>query len=431
MRFRPARTLILLAIAAGLLPAAGATPVHASHDGQARRCFGAKATIVGTNGDDVILGGPGRDVIVALGGDDDVYGLEGHDALCAGAGDDRLDGGPGVDFVASGDGADEASGGGGSDFVAEDHALSSLADTGADSSADSFSGGGGDDIIADDPGEDVLDGGPGTDTFFGLFSNYPLMIDLRNGRVVTIAESNALSSIENAIGSASADVVFGDERPNVLTGFLGSDVVFGAGGGDILFATVDGDVLDGGGGRTSDAVFALVSQGVQANLDEGTVTSTGRIPDRMLGVEDFLGTAGDDVIVGSGAANRLYGGGGDDLLDGVAGDDSITGDSPFTPWVDLGPWKKEFLPRGRDTLDGGDGNDLLDGGPLADTCTTGERLRHCESRKGEDTSTVARSGVRWHVPAPLRAWLLRMMSAESPSEVVPPVWRSHPAGSGH
>ena len=409
----------MLALAASLVSGALVTPAPASHDGAPRKCFGVKATIVGTDGDDVIRGGPGPDVIVGLDGDDEVYGLGGGDSLCAGGGDDRVDGGPGVDYVASGDGSDQASGGGGSDFVAEDHSLSTLAGTGTDSSADSFSGGGGDDVIADDPGEDALDGGPGSDTFFGLFSNAPLVIDLRNGRVITIAESNSLTSIENAIGSLSADVVIGDEKPNALTGFLGPDVVSGAGGADILLATVEGDVLDGGGGRTPDAVFALVSESVQANLEEGTVSSTGGTPDRMLGIEDFLGTAEDDVIVGSGAANRLYGGGGDDLLEGLAGDDSITGDSPFAPWIDLGPWKREFLPRGEDTLDGGDGNDFLDGGPLTDDCEAGERVRRCESIGRGASSDLRDRPARCCFPAPFRAWLFDLLATAGSGDVPP------------
>ena len=397
-------------------------PGMASHDGQPRRCFGVKATIVGTADDDVLRGTPEADVIVALDGDDEVYALGGRDAICAGSGDDLADGGPGSDLVAAGDGTDRSFGGAGSDFVAEDHAHSSLADIGTDASDDSFSGGRGDDLIADDPGEDALDGGPGSDTFFGLSSLDPLVIDLRNGHVITIAESNTLTSIENAIGSMSADVVFGDEKENALTGFLGADVVSGAGGADILFATVDGDVLDGGGGRTSDAVFALVSEGVQANLEEGTVSGAAGAPDRMLGVEDFLGTAKDDVIVGSGADNRLYGGGGDDVLEGLAGDDSIVGDSPFAPWIDLGPWKREFRPRGDDTLDGGEGNDLLDGGPLTDDCKSGERVRRCESI-GREAPSLRAPDVRCCFPAPFRAWLFDLLAARTTIGEVSPFAR--------
>ena len=53
-------------------------------------CFGAPATIVGTEGNDQLFGTPGPDVIVTLGGDDSVFGLAGDDRICLGPGDDIL-----------------------------------------------------------------------------------------------------------------------------------------------------------------------------------------------------------------------------------------------------------------------------------------------------------------------------------------------------
>src|SRR5262249_61789201 len=79
----------------------------ATADGSAQNestCFGAAATIVGTQGDDQIIGTPGPDVIVTLGGGDSVIGLGGDDRICLGdgndivlpgAGNDMIDGGPG------------------------------------------------------------------------------------------------------------------------------------------------------------------------------------------------------------------------------------------------------------------------------------------------------------------------------------------------
>jgi hypothetical protein len=83
-------------------------------------CFGRPATIVGTDGDDVIVGTPGDDVFVALGGKDIVLGLGGNDRICGGDGDDiliggagrdRLSGGPGEDILIGGDGWDVCRGG--------------------------------------------------------------------------------------------------------------------------------------------------------------------------------------------------------------------------------------------------------------------------------------------------------------------------------
>src|SRR4051794_41901529 len=53
------------------------------------------ATIVGTEGVDVIRGTDGPDVIAGLGGDDVIFGLGGDDLICGGAGGGPVGGGGG------------------------------------------------------------------------------------------------------------------------------------------------------------------------------------------------------------------------------------------------------------------------------------------------------------------------------------------------
>lgn len=76
----------------------------------AARCGGQRATIVGTNSDDIILGTDGRDVIAARGGADAVYAGGGNDLICTAAGADRIDGGSGTDTCVGGAGRDSATG---------------------------------------------------------------------------------------------------------------------------------------------------------------------------------------------------------------------------------------------------------------------------------------------------------------------------------
>ncbi len=89
-------------------------------------CGGLAATIVGTEGDDVLVGTPGDDVIVGLGGRDVINGRGGDDVICGGSGDDVINGaegddtlfgGPGRDVVNAGDGDDVVYGGSGRDVV--------------------------------------------------------------------------------------------------------------------------------------------------------------------------------------------------------------------------------------------------------------------------------------------------------------------------
>ena len=63
-------------LAAAALTIAATTAVAAPASAAAPTCFGQRATIVGTGGDDDLHGTKGRDVIVALGGHDEVEGRE-------------------------------------------------------------------------------------------------------------------------------------------------------------------------------------------------------------------------------------------------------------------------------------------------------------------------------------------------------------------
>jgi Ca2+-binding RTX toxin-like protein len=120
-------------------------------NGQAPKCAGHRATIVGTSGRDRIVGTRRADVIVALGGSDRISGGGGDDIICGGAGNDRISGGSGNDKLYGQDGKDTVSGGSGDD----------RASGGAGN--DKVSGGSGDDNLAGGSGNDKLSGGSGTD----------------------------------------------------------------------------------------------------------------------------------------------------------------------------------------------------------------------------------------------------------------------------
>lgn len=68
----------------------------------AQRCFGKRATIVGTKKAERLRGTRRADVIWAAGGRDRLIGLGGRDRLCGGAGNDRLLGGNGSDRLDGG-----------------------------------------------------------------------------------------------------------------------------------------------------------------------------------------------------------------------------------------------------------------------------------------------------------------------------------------
>ena len=83
---------------------------------EAYECFRAAATIVGTPGDDVLIGSEdSADVIMGLGGDDVIRGSE--DINSSSAPGDRLCGGSGDDYIRGAVGEDRIQGGGDNDNV--------------------------------------------------------------------------------------------------------------------------------------------------------------------------------------------------------------------------------------------------------------------------------------------------------------------------
>jgi poly-gamma-glutamate capsule biosynthesis protein CapA/YwtB (metallophosphatase superfamily) len=127
-------------------------------------CRGQVATILGTEGDDLVVGTPGDDVIVTRGGDDAVWAGGGNDLICLGDGDDFANGGDGDDHIRAGDGDDLVLGGGGADTVWSGNGDDVA--SGLDGDDLLIGEGGGDSLLGGD-GDDVLWGGVGNDRLIG------------------------------------------------------------------------------------------------------------------------------------------------------------------------------------------------------------------------------------------------------------------------
>lgn len=127
-------------------------------------CAGRQTTIVGTGGDDFLIGTFERDVIAGLGGNDTIQGLGGNDVICGDAGDDDIDGGGGSDLILGGSGNDELRGGAGNDKLKGQKGDDELS---GDEGRDRVIGNGGSDHLLGGEGDDVLRGGGGADTLIG------------------------------------------------------------------------------------------------------------------------------------------------------------------------------------------------------------------------------------------------------------------------
>jgi Ca2+-binding RTX toxin-like protein len=366
------------------------------------KCFGKRATIVGSASDNRLRGTPKADVIVGRGGDDVISGRDGRDLLCGGKGSDLLRGGGGNDKLNSGRASDGNSGGAGNDLInggpgrfddarwlnspaginaslltgrATGHGTDVLRnleqlyggpfdDTliGDDDDNtlpgnggnDTVTGNGGNDLVSGGDGDDTIDGGEGFDFLDHYFaiaefgqSPGPVTVDLVAG-TVTGQGSDVISNIEGANGTPGNDTLIGNDENNEFTQtFEGDDNIQGAGGDDLIDGGDGDDTLDGGPGV--DLVGHLDhTVAVTINLTTGTAVGNGS--DVLLGFEDVIGSFNNDTITGDANANLLMGAPGDDTINGLAGDDELLGEGFDFP-----------AGEGNDTLDGGDGNDACDG----------------------------------------------------------------------
>jgi Ca2+-binding RTX toxin-like protein len=335
---------------AGAAVLAGSVALVPAAEAAVPKCFGKRATIVGTRRGDEIRGTRRADVIVAKGGNDLVIGRGGGDRICLGAGADGALGGGGADRIKGGRGSDFATGGGGPDRI--------------------FLEGGAEEFASGGPGNDVIDLGPGIfqfaapgggdDTIIGFtpeagptmdFVGYfnapgPVTVDLGAG-TATGHGTDTLVSIEGAEGSEFDDTLIGTSVSNFLFGLGGNDTIESGGNAgdldspltvdelrfDFLTGDAGDDSITGGAGLNVIA-HDLASTGVNVDLQSGTATGDGT--DTLSEIQVVLGTQFDDSLSGDNGDNLFEGEGGTDSIDGRAGSDTFALIDAESGNVDLG-----------------------------------------------------------------------------------------------
>ncbi|TWC42821.1 Ca2+-binding RTX toxin-like protein, partial [Pseudomonas sp. SJZ079] len=298
--------------------------------------------IDGGYGNDNLFGGAGDDIITDIGGDDVIQGGDGNDVIQAGnstlAGNNLVLGGAGKDFIITTEDISMIFGGTGDDFIlgnkvnlspqggegddwieggTQDGAVGdnnspTLSDDvpGNDifigkGGFDEMIGEGGDDIFVGSDGPDKMDGMSGFDWATYKDDKYGISIDMRlpiesplrgtpnaSGQIVgAVAQSpdsilDRFAEVEGLSGSRFADILRGDDQTAAI----------------IANITARGSILTN---------FALIN-GLRALLGEAA-----------NGPDGIAGTADDQF----GAGNIILGGDGSDIIEGGGGSDVIDGDS--------------------------------------------------------------------------------------------------------
>jgi Ca2+-binding RTX toxin-like protein len=248
-------------------------------------CAGLVATIVGTDGDDRLVGTPDDDVIAGGLGDDELRGLAGDDVLCGDRGTDALDGGAGDDRVYGG----------------RNGLQQPYPDNPPDNVGDRLVGGPGNDLL--DPGWDVTtdaDGGFLPDTISYADAPAGVRVDLGAG---------------TAVGGDGEDTLVLEGSVD-LEGSAYDDVLVSGEFSDNIYAGVGNDVLRGGPGRDY----------LQADPSDLPTPEEAPYDDRVYGGAGgdgiYLGNGDDTARGGSGNDNLAHGSGRAGLLGG-SGDDYL------------------------------------------------------------------------------------------------------------
>ncbi len=225
----------------------------------------------------------------------------------------------------------------------------------------------GNDLVIGNAGDDSLDGGNGADVVSYRRDPSSVNVNLEQGEAIDGWEdTDALSNIENVVGSEFNDIIIADAQANIITAGDGSDTVNGRDGNDDLFGETGDDSLTGeqgndliDGGEGSDTVnYDNSPDSVIVNIDETTdydnpggflhqtIVTDKLIPtdtepeftiaagtaidgfgseDILRNLENIVGSGFDDILIGNETENKIQALDGNDILVGNAGDDSLDG----------------------------------------------------------------------------------------------------------
>jgi VCBS repeat-containing protein len=164
------------------------------------------------------------------------------------------------------------------------------------------------------------------------------------------------------VGLAGNDNLSGNEADDLIFGNQGNDFLQGGDGNDEMFGGRDNDFLDGNLG--DDTIAADLGNDSVLGNDGNDVIDGGQgndVIDGGLGNDAIEGGSENDAIKGSEGNDSLSGGSGADALTGELGADVLYGNGDGDVLDGCSGSDTVFGGLGDDTLFGGTGNDYVDG----------------------------------------------------------------------
>src|SRR5262245_34735741 len=187
--------------------------------------------------------------------------------------------------------------------------------------ANTLYGNTGNNLLSREAGADIMVGGAGNDTF--VVDNPADAVFESSGEgadvVLSTANFGLSANVEVLVlqggadlqgyGNADANTLYGNTGNNLLNGEAGADIMAGGLGNDTYFVDNAGDMVVENAGEGTDAVFAVISYTLAADVEALVLQGSGNLS----------GT-------GNALANSIFGNSGDNALDGRAAPDVLMGD---------------------------------------------------------------------------------------------------------
>lgn len=192
-------------------------------------------------------------------------------------------------------------------------------------------------------GNDTIDGGSGIDTWFidwnnpgGILGTASLLTASQNLNMGIVMSGDAagdtILNVENIVwtfgdflyGNALANDLFGR---GMLEGFAGADNIRAQNSGTSYasYANAGNAYLAGQGITTASGQGVTATLTTSFSVGPAVFNSGDAAGDTYVNINNLMGSAFDDVLIGNNTGNILNGGEGNDLLEGLAGADTFIG----------------------------------------------------------------------------------------------------------
>jgi Ca2+-binding RTX toxin-like protein len=173
-------------------------------------------------------------------------------------------------------------------------------------------------ILYANAGNNVLNGGLGTDTVsYQFISSGPVTVNLSlsTAQNTINAGSDTLISVENLTGTSFGDTLNGDANANRLDGAVGSDTLTGGNGNDTYVVDDAGDrIIETSASGGTDLVETSVSYTLSSNVENMLLTGVAYLNGTGNTLANSLtGNSGNNTLNGLAGADTMAGGGGNDL----------------------------------------------------------------------------------------------------------------------